>query len=1065
VSGDTINEPMDGRTRHRRTTSFRPTIGMFQSGLVDLYETQWIGAVDGAREQQANLVTFVGKELENPSGFDAQANVIYELADAGRLNGLIIWVSTLQVYVGAEKMEAFCRRFAGLPVVCVEQGLAGRVALLKDDRQGMYEAIDHLIGVHGCRRVAFVRGPETHEGAQQRYRGYLEALSDHGVPFDPSLVSAPPQGWHPEEAAHWVARLTDELPGGFDAIAAANDDMATGALSALQASGIKVPDDIALVGFDDRINVMNHDLGLEGAGSDSTGAMLDRPVKFSATTLPLTTVRAPFHELGRRAVELLLAQLRDEPVPEVTTIPTELVTRRSCGCFPLAVREPDGSGRRDAGPEEVAAELRSTLTVPDAPSAPDWPDRLLDAFLADVRGESPDTFLIVLDDLLRAGPQTVDALEGWWRVLLALRRKAPPDLPADALARTEALWLQTQALMRDTATRLYGYRHLLADKRDQIVRQVGYRLITTLDVGTLADVLAQELRNVGIPSCYLATYESDLNRPEAGRYPTPSSRAILAYENGRRIALAPGEDVFPSNELLPGGRLDDRERAFSLVALPLYFNDQQLGFALFEIGPPIGWMYQALQGHLSSALQGALLVEREKRALVAAEQEIHQRRAAEAALQRAHDQLEERVAERTAELVRANETLTEQMIERERAEAAQARLEAQLRQAQKMEAIGQLAGGIAHDFNNLLLVINGYTDLLLTKVGTEDPLRTDIQQILQAGERAATLTRQLLAFSRKQILEPRVLKLNEIVTNLEAMLRRLIGEDVELATTLSPSLAPVRADPGQIEQIIVNLAVNARDAMPRGGRLAIETANAYLDHAAAEHHINLKAGPYVTLTVSDTGVGMDANTQAHLFEPFFTTKPQGRGTGLGLATVFGIVQQSGGNITVASAPGDGTTFRIYLPQSVQAVDEREPEEVPPRSAWSGSETILLVEDDSGVRRAMRRFLEEYGYRVLEASRGSEALSLCEQHDGPVHLAVADVVIPGPSGPDLVERLARVRPELSVLYVSGRAADGTVTADGLPGAASSVLQKPFTAEALTRKVRELLDLKLDLRQGA
>jgi nitrogen-specific signal transduction histidine kinase/ActR/RegA family two-component response regulator len=402
--------------------------------------------------------------------------------------------------------------------------------------------------------------------------------------------------------------------------------------------------------------------------------------------------------------------------------------------------------------------------------------------------------------------------------------------------------------------------------------------------------------------------------------------------------------------------------------------------------------------------------------------------------------------------------LTQQIVERERAESIQANLEAQLRQAQKMEAIGRLAGGIAHDFNNLLVVISGYSDLLLTSLDAGDPVsKEDVEQILHAGERAATLTRQLLAFSRKQVLQPQILNLNSVMTNIETMLQRLIGEDIRLDILLAPNLAPVTADPGQVEQIIVNLAVNARDAMPRGGQLTLATANVELDQEYARHHVGVQAGRYVLLRVSDTGTGMDADTQARIFEPFFTTKPQGKGTGLGLATVFGIVQQSGGHIAVVSAVGQGTSFTIYLPQATQPLDESTPFWLPAHSALRGAETILVVEDDPGVRGATRRFLEGYGYTVLEASHGQEALRIFQAHHEPIDLLIADVVMPGMSGRELGERVASLRPALPVLYVSGYT-DSAIIRHGLAEATITLLQKPFTAEALAHKVRELLDRK-------
>jgi signal transduction histidine kinase/ActR/RegA family two-component response regulator/ABC-type xylose transport system substrate-binding protein len=439
------------------------------------------------------------------------------------------------------------------------------------------------------------------------------------------------------------------------------------------------------------------------------------------------------------------------------------------------------------------------------------------------------------------------------------------------------------------------------------------------------------------------------------------------------------------------------------------------------------------------------------------QQEVNQRKQVETALQKAHDELEQRIDERTAELVWTNLNLQQQITERERAQAIQAKLEEQLRQAQKMEAVGRLAGGIAHDFNNLLTIINGYSNMLLSSFALDNPVHSDLEQIKKAGERAAALTRQLLAFSRRQVLQAELVNLNQIITNLEPMLRRLIGEDIYLIIVLEPELEMVLADPSQIEQIIVNLAVNARDAMPHGGRLSLTTATVQLSSDYAQQNIGVKPGGYVLLSVSDTGTGMDGATQERIFEPFFTTKEVGQGTGLGLATVYGIVQQSGGHISVFTKLGGGTTFEVYLPQAERKEKNGDNRETLVQSS-SGSETILLVEDDHNVRTVTRRCLEKSGYSVIEARHGLEALRLCQTYTNPIHLLITDIVMPGMSGPELVKRLTDLRFRVPILYISGYT-DNAIIHHSAVESAIVLLEKPFTAEILTRKVRELLDTQL------
>jgi PAS domain S-box-containing protein len=382
------------------------------------------------------------------------------------------------------------------------------------------------------------------------------------------------------------------------------------------------------------------------------------------------------------------------------------------------------------------------------------------------------------------------------------------------------------------------------------------------------------------------------------------------------------------------------------------------------------------------------------------------------------------------------------------------RLEEQIRQAQKMEAIGRLAGGVAHDFNNLLTVISGYTDMALKSLRRDDPTREILEEVHKAGNRAAALTRQLLAFSRKQVLMPVVLDLNELVRELEKMLVRLIGEDIDLAIRPAPRLWPVRVDAGQMEQVVMNLVVNARDAMPEGGKLTIETSNVTLGDEYASKHAEARAGDHVLLAVTDSGTGMDEATRARIFEPFFTTKGPDRGTGLGLATVYGIVKQSGGHIAVYSEPGRGTCFKIYLP-SAKSPAAASGQAASGGPALQGSETVLLVEDEPAVRALARTALKQRGYQVLEAGNGAEAMRIAGQFAEPIHLLATDVVMPNMSGRELAERLVPLRPEMKVLFLSGYM-DDAIVRHGLLESTAAFLHKPYTPQTLAAKVREVLD---------
>ena len=427
---------------------------------------------------------------------------------------------------------------------------------------------------------------------------------------------------------------------------------------------------------------------------------------------------------------------------------------------------------------------------------------------------------------------------------------------------------------------------------------------------------------------------------------------------------------------------------------------------------------------------------------------LEQIEARDAALRQAQLELEKRVEERTRELHR-------QVSERRQTEEALRQSEEQFRQAQKMEAVGRLAGGVAHDFNNLLTAILGHAQLMAMGLAEGDPLRGHAEEIQKASQRAAALTRQLLAFSRRQVLDPKVLDLNAVVGNMERMLRRVIGEDILLTCAPALDLGCVKADPGQLEQVLLNLVVNARDAMPSGGKLLIETANVELDDLYALTHTWVSPGRYVRLAVTDTGCGMDEATKLRVFEPFFTTKEKGKGTGLGLSMAYGIVKQSGGHILVYSEPGRGTTLKIYLPLVDDAVPEEATARQDPTGIRGGKEVVLLVEDDDMVRRFAYDTLRMLGYTVLEAPHGGEALLLCERYPAAIDLMVTDIVMPHLNGVELYERVARLRPEMRVLYMSGYTETG-IAREGILKPGATFLEKPFSPDSLLRKVREILD---------
>ncbi|ABF42601.1 periplasmic sensor hybrid histidine kinase [Candidatus Koribacter versatilis Ellin345] len=592
------------------------------------------------------------------------------------------------------------------------------------------------------------------------------------------------------------------------------------------------------------------------------------------------------------------------------------------------------------------------------------------------------------------------------------------------VGQTPHSWLQATwggTLVYDLSmTMLFSLRAMLT--RSRSTRRFFWRFSLFLVVGCLADLYANYNK---LPSAtWFQLVWTALNIAPivlAGTWTEDETDWIDAKSKAGRVL---GDQLFPVMT------------AFLVLILSMVIVRERLGFAVMMVSISF----------VCSSLRMVVVQQRELRIAADLQAEIAERRRAEQLLRENEEHLEEQVANRTSELSEANSQLRSEIIERQR-------LEEQLRQTQKMEAIGTLSGGIAHDFNNLLTVIRGYARMVLDRVGNDPELRTDVEQIDEAGARAAALTSQLLAFSRRQMLQPRTINLNGLVRDLQKMLQRLIGEHIELTTRAGEGLGAVKADPGQIEQVILNLVVNARDAMPRGGSLVLETRNVQVDEAFAREHVDLTPGDYVMLAVHDTGVGMDDATKVHIFEPFFTTKERARGTGLGLSMVYGIVKQSGGSIVVESQLAKGSSFKIFLPR-IQARTEVETG-LHPVAVGKGSEIVLLVEDDEQVRNLTLTMLRRFGYTVYVAENGTEALKFNETHSGEINLLLTDVVMPGASGPEIAVKISASRPGIKVLYMSGYT-DDAIGTHGILEEGISLLQKPFTPAALGERVREVLD---------
>ncbi|HEV2371572.1 MAG TPA: substrate-binding domain-containing protein [Streptosporangiaceae bacterium] len=595
---------------------------MLTLDLLEPFTEQWLGAADGARAQDACLISFCGRS----AGAREPVDAVYDLVTAESLDGLIVWTSVLAPEFGLERLAEFCQRLP-LPVVSVGQALGQAPVVLPRDRRAMFDMVSHLIGVHGCRRVAFVRGSPAHVREEERYLGYADALAHHGLAADPALLPAPLESTAPDSLAPVTRMLASGEPP--DAIVAANDNLAVAVLSVLASAGTRAPEEVAVVGFGDFFSIRPGDVSFDSDSGGGSGALpLGQNVDPGA--LSLTTVRTPYQEMGRRAVEVVLAMVRGGTVPDVATVQPELVVRRSCGCLPTISRDPPAA----PGAWEVpAARLWRALTYRSDHLPNDWPQHLSAAFFAETGGAQPGAFLHLFEELVQLSLRGGESVQNWRQVIHTLRQSVGGAATGTAqLMRAEDTCTQALTLLADNAERFWRYGQILTEKRDTIVREVGHQLVTSPSVAALAHRLAAELPKLGIPSCYLATYERDPAQAEdpdaAAGTPRPWvhaapagarsawSRLLLAYENGAVTDLTAHGVVYPSVRLVPADALPC-EAMFNMVALPLRFADQPLGFVLLEVGPRIGWVYAALQEQLSAALYKAFLVESERAAVAA----------------------------------------------------------------------------------------------------------------------------------------------------------------------------------------------------------------------------------------------------------------------------------------------------------------------------------------------------------------------------------------------------------------------------------------------------------------
>jgi signal transduction histidine kinase/DNA-binding LacI/PurR family transcriptional regulator/AraC-like DNA-binding protein len=850
----------------------------------------WPGIADAVQAQGGNLLCFVGGYLRDPRNFGTRSNMIYDLIDKDCLDGLIIWASSLSSYVGYESIKRFCERYRPLPMVSIGLVLDGIPGVVVDSYQGMRDALVHLIEVHGRRRLAFIRGPEGHRDAEERYRSYIDVLKEYGLPFVPDLVS-PHYKWIEAGGQAAMHLLLDRRQVHFDAVAAVNDNSAIGAMEDLQARGIRVPGDVSVVGFNDT-------------------------PRNKVVTPPLTTVPWRMYERGRQAAQLLLAMLAGQAVPDQVLLPTHLIVRQSCGCpdptiaqakvemapASLTLAGPNPSAVAGQPWTAVRADFLAVIeqAMGEDEKAPEWAERFMDAFLADLGGKSPGTCVPTLESILRQVVAVEGDVAAWQVAISTLRGQMLPFLLGDgqALIRAENIWHQARVLIGDWAQRAQARREWLAQQQADTLRRMSRALATATSISELIEVLAQELPQSGSPSCYLALYEDP-------QKPTEWTRLVLAYDETGRIDLGPDGQRVPARQLATGGLLLPAKQ-YSMVVEPLYFQDEQLGFVLFERRPP-GDMYEVLQDEISSTLKAVMLV--------AQNVELYQkaREAEEAALE----------GRRSAE------------------------------EADRLKS--RFLSMVSHELRTPLVLLVGLSEMMLRgRTGNRPPLpepyRQDLARIHASAQQLDGLVRDVLDLTRSQVGQLRLVKkpldLGEVLKVVA-----LVGEEMARGKGLAwqaeiPGLPMVLGDPLRLQQVLLNLVTNAIKFTARG-KVALK--------AEVRKEI-------VTVLVSDTGVGVPLAEQETIFDEFRQSERTAArgygGLGVGLAICRQLVELHGGRIGVRSSGEEdsGSTFYFTLPaMKGQAAGESS-------VSARGAAVLLLTKHASNGRRLQEHLVRE-GFEV------------------------------------------------------------------------------------------------------
>jgi two-component system cell cycle sensor histidine kinase/response regulator CckA len=1115
------------KNNHRRVR-----IGLLIDPAFTYRAEQIIAGVETvAKEKDLNLICFKTESTSSHENINNNIMLPFDIINKKNVDGLIVMSEVISRYTGSTWVSNLVKKYYPLPLVSLGLKIRNVPSVMSSKEKGLKKLISHLVKQHGKKNIAFIVSRKDSPLMQKLLKAYSKSMKDFKLSFNPQLIVDSDYDYYSGKNA--VITLLDERKVSFDAIITLNNEVALGAIIALQERGLRVPCQISVVGFEDQKTTDDE-------------------------LLPLTVVKIPFFELGKKAAELLHKQIGGEKVPHTTTLDTELIIRESCGCTLVLLEsqtEYKASSSKIFSHKQKPFSLKHKnkiiakilkkhpwLSAQRRKLVKELIQELIESLTEDVTTNTAHHFIMKWKEFLyqhiATGIHTMSILN----ILSLLREYVYDGINSiSALQTLEDIIYKAVLIAGRFSEKADSAKSVKELEQSKIIKKIEEELLMALDVDKLAEIIRKRFSLIDIKSCYISLYEEIQD-------PLRYSRLLVAFSRKHLKHINQKDARFLTNRLVPL-KLIPVNRRYTFYIETLCHEDEPLGVLVFELKKTDLKLCELLKKRLSTAIKGVKRLEEVKvqaqnlenlvssrthdltETNVQLQEEILVRLHAEENLRKSEERYRrwfeddftgDFIANAKGDIIACNpafahifgfSTVKEAMranfgdfypnrsaledfftllnvvkrIEYYEAEflrpngssihvigniigsfdkqdnlvemrgylfdnTERKNLEAELRQSHKMEAIGRLAGGIAHDFNNLLTGIMGYSEIILQSLDGKSNLRKEVEEIKKAAKSAASLTRQLLAFSRKQVLQPTLLNLNNVVMSMNEMLKRLIGEHIKLITRLDMDIANVKADRGQIEQVIMNLVLNSRDAMPHGGEILIETQSQQVISTTIVHNTDIQIGKYIVISVSDNGVGMDSEIQSHIFEPFFTTKKEGKGVGLGLSTVYGIITQSGGYTEVISEPGKGTTVRIYLSEYEEEADLVSREMKHPES-MKVKRTILLVEDEQIVRELAKKILVQAGYHVLSARNGREALMACKKIKDSIDLLLSDVIMPGMNGLELAKKISVIHPKLKVLYMSGYT-DKSIIHEAVSMKGSDFIQKPFSPEILLKKVREV-----------